>query len=262
MPMTNLMNRAISLVLMMILVSGCSAPQHGKTPLDDLIKSLDAEKNFTILLYDMETEGVFSNTYKHQYKIITDDGAGKINEKITDWVEVPEKFFILHENDMGMEIASKKDGVVKKQVAPPGYSNYVGNPQYGQWSTRADGTSFWEFYGQYAMLSSMMGMLSAPIYRQQYQDYGRYREMNRPYYGQTLPDGRPQYGTYSDHPNHQTKRYAQTNTFKSKVAESTQRSASTQNTVAGQRTTTTTKPAQRSTPTMKPRKMSGGFKRK
>ncbi|MCS7003781.1 MAG: hypothetical protein NZM38_00485 [Cytophagales bacterium] len=216
-------------------MSCSSAEQHGKTPLDELIKSLDKEKNFTIILYDMSVEGIFSDVYKHQYKVIIDDGNGNIRQDTTPWYEVPKKFFLLHENDMGMEIASKKDGVVKKQVAPPGYSNYVGNPQYGHWVTKPDGSSFWEFYGQYAMMSHLLGMLATPVPRTHYEDYGRYREMGRPYYGPTLPDGRPQYGTYSNHPDHQQKRYAQTNTFKAKVAESTQRSASTQHTVAGRR---------------------------
>ena len=33
----------------------------------------------------------------------------------------------------------------------------VGNPQYGQWQSESSGQSFWAWYGQYALISSLMG---------------------------------------------------------------------------------------------------------
>ncbi len=33
----------------------------------------------------------------------------------------------------------------------------VGNPNYGQWRSQSNGSSFWEFYGQYALISSLFG---------------------------------------------------------------------------------------------------------
>ena len=67
---------------------------------------------------------------------------------------------------MGMEIAAKSaDGEVTKTAAPPGYNNYVGNSQYGQWQQGSNGQSFWAFYGQYALMSSLFNMATFPARR-------------------------------------------------------------------------------------------------
>ena len=39
----------------------------------------------------------------------------------------------------------------------------VGNPNYGNWQTGSNGQSFWAWYGQYAMLSSLLNM-NRPMY--------------------------------------------------------------------------------------------------
>jgi len=36
-------------------------------------------------------------------------------------------------------------------------SQLVGNPQYGQWQSHSGGQSFWAWYGQYALISSLLG---------------------------------------------------------------------------------------------------------
>ena len=36
-------------------------------------------------------------------------------------------------------------------------SQLVGNPHYGSWQTNSSGSSFWIWYGQYALISSLMG---------------------------------------------------------------------------------------------------------
>ncbi len=188
----------LPVALLWLTSCGSSERKFVKSPLDNLIRDLDSEKNFTIILYDMEMEdNIGSDEYKHKYKIITMKDSVP-QERITDWMPVSEQFFFEHEKNMGMEIASKKDGKLSKVVAPPGYSNYVGNPQYGQWRTSSDGSSFWEFYGKYAMMSSMLGLVGSMINRNSYYDYRDNYYGRRPYYG-ALPDGRPAYGTYSPH---------------------------------------------------------------
>ena len=168
-----------------------------KSPVDDIIKSLDKEKDFTIILYDMDAEGSWSTTYKHKYKIITNkqvnDTTFEPQEKLTEWKEVDENFFDIHANDMGMEIAAKSDGKVTKQTAPPGYSNYVGNSRYGSWQSGSGG-SFWAFYGQYAFMTNMMGLHAGPVYRSGYTDYrNNYRGTSKTYRG----SGSSKYGTFS-----------------------------------------------------------------
>ncbi len=124
----------------------------------------------------------------------------EMKEELTERTEVSEEYFFKNENNMGMEIASKVDGKVKKEVAPAGFSNYVGNEKYGKWQNRSDGSSFWEFYGKYAMMSSLFYMMTGPtIYRSHYMDYRRnYHGTGRAYYGRGSGGGYA-YGTRSSY---------------------------------------------------------------
>lgn len=132
----------------------------------------------------MESEGTFVPTYKHQYRILTIENDTP-KEIITDWQEVSEQFFQENANYMGMEIAAKDStGKVSRTAAPPGYSNYVGNPRYGHWASGSGGT-FWEFYGKYAMMSSIFNMMTYPAYRDRYSDYRSNYYGSRPYYGRS-----------------------------------------------------------------------------
>ena len=187
------MKYIIHLLLLSFFLSCGSSYKFKKSPIDNLIRDLNTEKNFTIILNDIDVDGSVFTTYKHQYKIITvKDSIPR--EEVTDWVKVDEKFFMLHENNLGMEVASKVDGKLSKTVAPAGYSNYVGNAKYGKWENR-NGSSFWQFYGQYMFMSSMFNMFSPPRYGY-YNDYNRnYRNANRSYYG-PRKNGRSTFGTY------------------------------------------------------------------
>ena len=188
------MKHFVKVLSLVILFSACGRSFY-KTPLDKLIISLQDEPTFTIILQDMETQGFLTKKYLHQYKIITENN-GEPEVHVTDWKEVPENFFWKHENDLGMEIASKsEDGTLSKTPAPPGYGNYVGNEKYGQWVER-DGGSFWEFYGKYAMLRSVFYMMGSPIGYGGYYDWNRNYRGYRPYYGSKDTYGRRQYGTY------------------------------------------------------------------
>lgn len=175
---------------------GKSSSQSGytKKPIDNIIRNLnDADvESYSILLYDMAAEGSFVQTYKHKYQVIYEDSTG-MQEETTEWHEVPEDYFKKHEQHMGMTIASKARGEdVEKKVSPPGYNNYVGNDRYGKWRSRSDGSSFWEFYGKYAMLSSVLNMGHNPIRRSYYNDYTSHYNSGRTYYG---PSGNRMYGT-------------------------------------------------------------------
>ncbi|WKN31268.1 hypothetical protein PZB74_20155 [Porifericola rhodea] len=187
------------MVLAVFLLSACSGNDFKKNPVDVLIRDMTETPIYSIILYDMNVEGTFFKDYEHQYRIIKQSSPdAKPEEVITDWYPVEENFFNQHANDMGMEIAAKsEDGKVSKLVSPPGYSNYVGNPQYGQWQTGANGNSFWAFYGQYAFLSSMLNLATFPIRRSYYDDYRTYRGSGRPYYGPVVSNGRRAYGTGS-----------------------------------------------------------------
>ncbi len=161
-----------------------------KSPVDKLVRSLSDENNFSIILLDMDSR---NSKYYHKYKVLIEE-PDTVLVKETDWNEVSETFFADNVDNMGMEIASKKDGKLSKVASPAGYNHYIGNERYGHWVQR-DGSSFWEFYGRYAFMSSMFHLMTAPVYRSYYNDYyggGYYGR--RSYYG---PGGSHIYGTKS-----------------------------------------------------------------
>ncbi len=212
-----------------LLISSCSSRREFvKNPVDDIIRDLNAEQNFSIILYDMNYDEK-QNSYMHQYQILVEKtNPDTITTKTTDWLKVSDEFFNAHVNDMGMEITSKQEGVVKKAVAPAGYSNYVGNEKYGHWVQR-DGGSFWEFYGKYAMLRSVFHMMGSPVRYGYWDDYHRnYRGYGRPYYGPTS-GGRTMYGTNSTYANKNMTRstwHNKPSTFKNRVRSQVSRSSS------------------------------------
>lgn len=186
----------LSMITSLLAVSCGGGKEWQKNPVDTIIRDLDQIESYSIILYDMDVEGNFSKTYKHKYKIvkIVNDEP---QEEITDWMPVPEQVFFNHENDMGMEIVSKsEDGKISKTAAPPGYSNYVGNEKYGHWVSNSSGGSFWEFYGKYAMMSSLFNMAMMPVRMSYWNDFHHNYYGSRAYYGPSV-NGSRMYGTQS-----------------------------------------------------------------
>ncbi|WP_291724776.1 hypothetical protein [Bernardetia sp.] len=211
-----------------LLTSCGSSEQVVKSPVDNYTKQLDGYKTYSVILHDMDLkENTFSSDeYKHQYKFILpakDTTGGKVvRDSLSGWVNVSESVFDKNLDNMGMELVSKsEDGKVSKIPSPPGYNNYVGNTRYGSWQTNSSGNSFWAFYGQYAFMSSMFGMMSRPIYRSSYNDYYRNYRGSRPYYG-TTTSGKRAYGTGSATSNAMNSK----SRFKSNVASKVSRSGS------------------------------------
>ncbi|NBC82273.1 MAG: hypothetical protein GVY19_02720 [Bacteroidetes bacterium] len=183
-----------SFIAMLVLSCGSG---FQKSPVDKLIRQMDDKQTFTIILHDLDIRGFLAKDYLHKYKIITEEN-GVPQERVTDWENVTPEFFRHHQNNMGMEIAVKtEDGKLNKNPSPPGFSNYVGNEKYGQWVQR-DGGSFWEFYGKYAMFSSIFNMaMGGPIGYGMYNNYANNYRGRRPFYGTRDRYGRYDYGTNS-----------------------------------------------------------------
>jgi hypothetical protein len=156
-----------------------------------------------------------------------DVAATDVEEEIGEWVVVEKDFFEHHINNMGMEVASKDaEGKVNKVPAPPGYGTHVGNDKYGKWQTNSSGTSFWVFYGQYAMMRTMFGYHS-PIYRNNYSSYRSNYHGKQSYYG-TKTGSTNAYGTGSANARTQNPSVAnKSSSFKSKVNSIKSRSTST-----------------------------------
>lgn len=172
---------AAILLIMTMIMGGCSSGGgYTEEGLDTVIKSYRETPDLTILLYDQNYEG---NQYQHQYQVLIPLPDSSIDAKITPFYPVSDRFFNEHIDDLGMELATKTDGVVKKTVAPAGYSQYVGNPKYGHWTER-NGTSFWEFYGKFAFMNSMFHMFTSPARYSYWNDYNtNYAPGGRTYRG-------------------------------------------------------------------------------
>lgn len=176
----------------MLLKSSCSCGGEGRYTeegLDTVIKEYSETPTYTILLHDQSYE---NNKYKHEYQILIPKADSTLESVLSAPYVVSDRFFNAHVNDMGMELANKKDGKLTKAVSPAGYSQYVGNKKYGQWRERSGG-SFWEFYGKYAFMSSMFHMGASPA------RYGYYNDYRNNYYssGRTYRGPNNYYGTQS-----------------------------------------------------------------
>jgi hypothetical protein len=182
-------------LIIALLLFSCGSDRFQKSPIDIFTKQFDQEKSYSVLLYDIDVQGNFSKEYLHQYKIILEKD-GTPTEEITEWMPVSESFFFENENNMGMEVLSKtEDGKISRKAAPAGYNNYIGNKKYGQWVNQG-GSSFWQFYGQFAFMNSMFNLMSRPVYRSHYSDYNSNYRYRNPYYG-PKSSGSNYYGTYS-----------------------------------------------------------------
>jgi len=56
-------------------------------------------------------------------------------------------------------------------------SQLVGNPNYGRWQSGSNGSSFWEFYGKYALFSSLIGRPYSYGYWSRNRDYSYYHDV-------------------------------------------------------------------------------------
>jgi len=178
----------IKALLIIFFLLGCSGGDQ--LPIDRLKEQLKGVPEYSLILEDMKKEGNFFTHYFHKYQIVQADKAWK-----TDWLEVPEQYYRDNENFLGMTLAANKNGQMSSAPTPPGY-NFVGDPKYGQWHQDSSGNSFWEFYGKYRMFTDVLGFLSGPVFRHDYDDYHHYRGRNqyKPYFGRTK-----QYGTYGNY---------------------------------------------------------------
>jgi len=172
--------------VLILFIIGCGGGLE--TPIDTIKQNLRDVPEYSIILDDMKTEGNFFSHYFHKYRIVQADKDWK-----TGWLEVSEDYYNEKEPFLGMTLVNKKAGEINTQPAPPGYA-YVGDPNYGQWRQHENGGSFWEFYGKYRMFTDVLGLVTGPIFRSDYDDYSSYRRRRAPYFGRNK-----QYGTYGSY---------------------------------------------------------------
>lgn len=156
-----------------------------QTPLERLEAQLDFYPEYSVVLQDMSDEGF---GYAHQYRVVVGEAeAGSdepvYREAVLDWMEVDSRTWERYQTSLGMVVLSKgADGAVDRDEHPPGYQQ-VGDERYGRWRDDGGGRSFWEFYGQYALLSHIMGGFGRPIYRDDWNGYQDARGRGQTYRG-------------------------------------------------------------------------------
>ena len=167
-----------ALLAVLLVVAACNT----ETPLERLERQLDQYPEYSVTLQDMRQDG-----YYHQYGVVIGvPQAGSedlvYRDSIRDWQQVGRRTYIRYQPHLGMVILSKGPDGIDRNQHPPGYQQ-VGNQRYGQWRDEGGGRSFWVFYGQYAMLSHMIGGFSRPIYRNDWNGYRSARGRGQTYYG-------------------------------------------------------------------------------
>ena len=187
-----------------------------KTGAADLPKQAEQLKTLSAQLYesrdkilaDMETRGSGSaREYDQKIKTVRTkvaDATGQGSAATSDekWVDVSKAQYQAMEKNLGMAIEHKPAGKYETEservaqpagfayMAPPGQSN-----QYGHWE-QSNGTSFWVFYGQYALMRDLLFNHSyRPLEYREYHDYYTYRQRNETYYGRDTATQAPKYGT-------------------------------------------------------------------
>ena len=173
----------VVLGLLLILMAGCG---QRRDPVGELIRDLDRYPEYSLMVDDLRVEDGFFPDHFLRFEVLRVSGERRAGGDTlvyerhqTDWLEVPESVFGQYEHYLGMVVASKTlDGrrTGTRQAHPPGYQ-YVGNPHYGHWG----GGGFWQFYGQYAFMRSMLG--GHNIGRADYGDFRRSHQRGQPYFG-------------------------------------------------------------------------------
>jgi len=251
----------IGLILCVFTFSSCSSDsaeqpvkkKYIEEGLDKIVKANRDVDNYTVLLWDMDFK---DEKYMHKYMVVSAKMDSVVEKEESDWLEVSPEFFQANENNLDMELASKTDGKLSKEVAPPGFSQYVGNEKYGKWEEQDNGDRMWAFAGRYAFMSLMFHSMMTPRYSSYNTYRGSYRGTGRPYYG----SGGSQYGTSKSLASgsaRKTNWSSKPATFRDKVRtqvrQSTSASRAPSNSAKTQRNTN------RKTPTNSSRSRGGGF---
>ena len=171
----------VALAAALLVVAACDS----QTALERLQQQLEPYPEYSVVLQDMN-EDLFGHA--HQYRVVVGESqAGSddlvYRESIREWQKVDGGTYERYQPYLGMVILSKgRDGSVDQGQHPPGYQQ-VGDARYGRWRNEGGGRSFWEFYGQYALLSHIMGGFGRPIYRNDWNGYQDARSRGQTYRG-------------------------------------------------------------------------------
>ena len=176
-----------------LLLYSCGGTVVSSNPIRDMKQQFETKNAYTVLLADMDLN---NDQFKHKYTILDIDANNNVTSRKTDWTNVNDDFFYQHEGNLGMEILSKSpDGKINNLATPPGFTNLIGNPNYGAWNDL--GT--WEFNEKNKSLTKDLEIENLPIYKKEYVDFLMKYKYNKPHYGEKTHGDSTKYGTRSHH---------------------------------------------------------------
>ncbi len=98
------------------------------------------EPSVAVILIDTHTTGFLIKTYYQKYRVIS--GYDNIEEMI---VRTSREYAKKNLKNIGLSLYRKFENKEDFLPVPPG-SNYVGNPEYGEWRTTKSGAVKWIFW--------------------------------------------------------------------------------------------------------------------
>lgn len=116
-----------------------------------IVKEFDANDEFTLILRDMDYK---TSQHYHKYEYVTDTTGVIVNSE-TGWYEVTPTFFKQHANHLGLQMVHKNGGTKSFGAAPPGFSQFVGNENYGRWVDNY-GAEEWKYNAEYDNLNAVL----------------------------------------------------------------------------------------------------------
>jgi len=200
--------RLILVPLVLLVLGGCG----GGSSLETLRRDLGRYPEYSVILQDMDSKGLFFKDYFHRYRLLYNtgdkekqtgkDGAPELAQKLTDWVKVDKETYDKYQPALGMAIMAKKpDGTIESAIQPPGFQ-YVGDSRFGQWQTDGGGNQVWAWLATSMVLSEVVDELGDAFEKRgrriDYRDWQEYKKTTgkgHPYFGRKNEQGKPQFGT-------------------------------------------------------------------
>lgn len=198
--------KIVSLLLFPLLLIRCGGTVIPIDPVQEIRKTFAPNRSYTLILKDMDLR---NDQYFHKYDLFEVAADSTVKITTTEWKKVSDEFFLLHENNLGMELVSQmKDGNINGLITPPGFTNFVGNETYGSWVpvytdtlnvlSYSDST-IWQFNSQFSHLEKKLGLTGLDVTQREYEEFQQNYLFNRPYYGDKTVTDSTKYGTRSSH---------------------------------------------------------------
>lgn len=150
------------------------------------VQYLQNEKGFSkilkvpsvaVILIDTHTTGFLIKTYYQKYRVIS--GYDNIEEMI---VRTSREYAKKNLKNIGLSLYRKFENKEEFLPVPPG-SNYVGNPEYGEWRTTKSGAVKWFFWKAFKDFPKFFGWGKWRPTEEYYQLMRSSQVNNKPFYG-------------------------------------------------------------------------------